>query len=51
MGKAWERKEGRAISSVRGACEPAAVVVDPRKGPRRRGDVLYAAIFDVTLEK
>ncbi|MDQ3765316.1 MAG: TetR/AcrR family transcriptional regulator [Actinomycetota bacterium] len=37
------------MSSVGEACEPAKVVVDHRKGPRRRGDALYAAIFEATL--
>jgi AcrR family transcriptional regulator len=37
------------VSSVGEACEPANAVVDPRKGPRRRGNTLYAAIFEATL--
>jgi len=37
------------LSSVGEACGPANAVVDRRKGPRRRGDTLYAAIFEATL--
>ncbi len=37
------------LSSVGEACEPVKNVVDHRKGPRRRGDALYAAIFEATL--
>ena len=39
------------MSSVGEACEPVKVAVDHRKGPRRRGDALYAAIFEATLEE
>ncbi|MFY9809179.1 MAG: TetR/AcrR family transcriptional regulator [Pseudonocardiaceae bacterium] len=39
------------MSSVSEACPPANAVVDPRKGPRRRGDALYAAIFEATLHE
>lgn len=39
------------MSSVGEACQPSSVVVDHRKGPRRRGDALYAAIFEATLEE
>ncbi|MGH3773377.1 MAG: TetR/AcrR family transcriptional regulator [Pseudonocardiaceae bacterium] len=39
------------MSSVSEACLPANAVVDHRKGPRRRGDALYAAIFEATLEE
>lgn len=33
------------------ACEPANVAGDHRKGPRRRGDTLHAAIFEATLDE
>ena len=39
------------MSSVSEACEPASALADHRKGPRRRGDVLHAAIFEATLEE
>jgi AcrR family transcriptional regulator len=39
------------LSSVEQACGPAKVVVDHRKGPRRRGDALYMAIFEATLDE
>ncbi|MDT7713936.1 MAG: hypothetical protein QOG46_2867 [Pseudonocardiales bacterium] len=39
------------MSSVSEACEPASSLADHRKGPRRRGDVLHAAIFEATLEE
>ncbi|MEO7193813.1 MAG: TetR/AcrR family transcriptional regulator [Pseudonocardiaceae bacterium] len=41
------------MSSVSEACahSEAHLVVDPRKGPRRRGDALYAAIFEATLDE
>jgi AcrR family transcriptional regulator len=39
------------VSSVGEACEPATAVVDYHKGSRRRGDALYAAIFEATLEE
>ena len=32
-------------------CDSGNVAVDHRKGPRRRGDALYAAIFEATLEE
>ncbi|MBW0011074.1 MAG: TetR/AcrR family transcriptional regulator [Pseudonocardiales bacterium] len=39
------------MSGVGEACVPANAVVDRRKGSRRRGDVLYAAIFEATLDE
>jgi AcrR family transcriptional regulator len=39
------------LSSVGKACGPAPAVADHRKGPRRRGNALYAAIFEATLEE
>jgi AcrR family transcriptional regulator len=39
------------LSSASQACPPASAVIDHRKGPRRRGDALYAAIFEATLEE
>jgi AcrR family transcriptional regulator len=39
------------VSSVTEACEPANTLADHRKGPRRRGDILHAAIFEATLEE
>ncbi|MGH3719116.1 MAG: TetR/AcrR family transcriptional regulator [Pseudonocardiaceae bacterium] len=39
------------MSSVGEACVPANAMVDHRKGPRRRGDALYAAIFEATLDE
>jgi AcrR family transcriptional regulator len=39
------------LSSVSQACSPAPAVVDYRKGPRRRGEALYAAIFEATLDE
>ena len=39
------------MSSVSEACAPANATVDHRKGPRRRGDILYAAIYEATLEE
>ena len=39
------------MSSLDETCEPAKAAVDHRKGPRRRGDALYAAIFEATLEE
>lgn len=39
------------MSSVSEACEPASALTDHRRGPRRRGDVLHAAIFEATLEE
>ena len=39
------------MSSVSERCESGSVAVDHRKGPRRRGDALYAAIFEATLEE
>jgi AcrR family transcriptional regulator len=38
-------------ASASGTCEPAHAVVDHRKGPRRRGEALYAAIFEATLDE
>lgn len=37
------------VSGVGETCEAAEAVVDHRKGPRRRGGALYAAIFEATL--
>jgi AcrR family transcriptional regulator len=37
------------LSSAGEFCEPAKATVDHRKGPRRRGGALYAAIFEATL--
>jgi AcrR family transcriptional regulator len=45
---------GVLVSTVSEACdtrEPQNVAVDHRKGPRRRGDALHAAIFEATLEE
>ena len=39
------------MSSVSEACASANATVDHRKGPRRRGDILYAAIYEATLEE
>jgi AcrR family transcriptional regulator len=39
------------VNSVAEACEPANTAADHRKGPRRRGDVLHAAIFEATLDE
>ncbi len=42
------------LSSVSETCEPCEslnVAIDHRKGPRRRGDALYAAIFEATLDE
>jgi AcrR family transcriptional regulator len=39
------------LSSVSQACPSAPAVIDHRKGSRRRGDALYAAIFEATLEE
>jgi AcrR family transcriptional regulator len=39
------------LSSVSEACARANDTVDHRKGPRRRGDTLYAAIYEATLEE
>jgi len=39
------------LSSVSQACPPAPAVMDHRKVPRRRGDALYAAIFEATLDE
>jgi AcrR family transcriptional regulator len=44
-------REVWTLSSVGEACEPVNAVVDHRKGPRRRGNALYAAIFEATLEE
>ncbi|MDQ4010214.1 MAG: TetR/AcrR family transcriptional regulator [Actinomycetota bacterium] len=37
------------MSSLGEPCEPLKAAVDHRKGPRRRGDALYTAIFEATL--
>ena len=37
------------MGSVGETSEPMKAAVDHRKGPRRRGDALYAAIFEATL--
>lgn len=39
------------MTSAGEICESGNVAVDHRKGPRRRGDALYAAIFEATLEE
>jgi AcrR family transcriptional regulator len=39
------------VSSVSEVCEPVSTTVDHRKGPRRRGDALYTAIFEATLDE
>jgi AcrR family transcriptional regulator len=39
------------LGSVSETCESPKAVVDHRKGPRRRGDALYAAIFEATLDE
>jgi AcrR family transcriptional regulator len=39
------------VSSVGDACGPVNAMVDHRKGARRRGDALYAAIFEATLDE
>ncbi|MDQ2790034.1 MAG: TetR/AcrR family transcriptional regulator [Actinomycetota bacterium] len=42
------------MSVVGETCEPCQslnVAIDHRKGPRRRGDALYAAIFEATLDE
>jgi AcrR family transcriptional regulator len=39
------------LTSAGEICESGNVAVDHRKGPRRRGDALYAAIFEATLEE
>jgi AcrR family transcriptional regulator len=39
------------VSSVTETREPANTLADHRKGPRRRGDILHAAIFEATLEE
>jgi AcrR family transcriptional regulator len=39
------------LSSAGDVCQPSSAAVDHRKGPRRRGDALYAAIFEATLEE
>ena len=39
------------LSSVSESCVPANAIVDHRKGPRRRGGALYAAIFEATLDE
>src|SRR5262245_36185475 len=44
-------REVWTLSSVSETCEPTSGAVDHRKGPRRRGDALYAAIFEATLDE
>jgi AcrR family transcriptional regulator len=39
------------LSRVGETCEPVKAAVDHRKGPRRRGDALYAAIYEATLDE
>jgi AcrR family transcriptional regulator len=39
------------VSGVSEARGPAKATVDHRKGPRRRGEALYAAIFGATLDE
>lgn len=39
------------MSTVSEAAESAHVAADHRKGPRRRGDALHAAIFEATLDE
>lgn len=39
------------MNSVSEVCQPATTAVDHRKGPRRRGDALYTAIFEATLDE
>jgi AcrR family transcriptional regulator len=39
------------VSSVTETREPANTLADHRKGPRRRGDILHAAIFEATLKE
>lgn len=39
------------MSTVSEACESANTAADHRKGPRRRGDALHAAIFEATLDE
>ena len=39
------------VSETCGAREPADTADDHRKGPRRRGDALHAAIFEATLDE
>lgn len=39
------------MSSVSETCEPTNTTVDHRKGPRRRGDALYTAIYEATLDE
>jgi AcrR family transcriptional regulator len=40
-----------SVDNIEGACQPVDAMADHRKGPRRRGDALYAAIFEATLEE
>jgi AcrR family transcriptional regulator len=42
-------EEVSTLSIVSETCESLNVAIDHRKGPRRRGDALYAAIFEATL--
>ena len=39
------------VSEACGAREPSDTAADRRKGPRRRGDALHAAIFEATLDE
>jgi AcrR family transcriptional regulator len=39
------------VNSLAEDCKPVAISADHRKAPRRRGDVLYAAIFEATLDE
>ena len=38
-----------SVSETREQNQSVNVAIDHRKGPRRRGDALYAAIFEATL--
>ena len=40
-----------SVSETREQNQSVNVAIDHRKGPRRRGDALYAAIFEATLEE
>lgn len=40
-----------SVGETCGARDPMKAAVDHRKGPRRRGDALYAAIFEATLDE
>lgn len=39
------------MSRIGETCDVVKAAVDHRKGPRRRGDALYAAIFEATLDE